>query len=310
MNKANACCAPPVDTGGKDRRQRISKATVAPLNDFIALAGGMFEMGAEDGPHPEDDEGPMREVTLDAFALAPLTVTNAAFDVFVKDTGYVTQTERKGASFVFELLVPQATPVKSVSPRAPWWQEIEDAHWRKPYGPKGTPAQPDDPVVHINLFDALAYCDWADTRLPSEAEWEYAARSGLTGKPFPWGDSLLEGGVHRCNIWQGQFPRENTADDGHIGAAPAKCFAPNSFGFYAMTGNVWEWTADRFTNLHSPRPVRNPKGPLNGVLHVAKGGSYLCHASYCMRYRTSSRQGLDPRTTTGHIGFRIAEKKA
>jgi sulfatase modifying factor 1 len=311
MTKANACCAPPIYTGGHTPNQKITTATAAKPHDFIALAGGSFAMGAADGPHPQDGEGPVREATLDPFALAPLTVTNTAFEVFAQDTGYVTQAERTGASFVFDLMVPAGTAVKSMAHPATWWLEIEGANWRTPYGPKGifADAQPNHPVVHINLFDALAYCEWAGTRLPSEAEWEYAARSGLTAKPFPWGDTLLEDGVWQCNIWQGQFPHENTAEDGHVGTAPAKCFEPNRFGLYAMTGNVWEWTADRFTTLHSPRPVRNPKGPLNGDLHVAKGGSYLCHASYCMRYRTSSRQGLDPRTATGHIGFRVAKKK-
>jgi len=310
MTRANVCCAPPVDAGGHTPNQKITKATAAQPHDFVALAGGSFAMGAADGPHPEDGEGPVRQVTLDPFAMAPLTVTNAAFEIFAQETGYDTQAERQGTSFVFDLLVPTGTRVKSVAHPATWWQEIEGANWRKPYGPKGLRADalPNHPVVHITLFDALSYCDWADTRLPSEAEWEYAARSGLPSKPFPWGDSLPQDGVRQCNIWEGQFPHENAGDDCHIGLAPAKCFEPNSFGFYAMTGNVWEWTADRFTNLHSPRPVRNPKGPLSGDLQVAKGGSYLCHASYCMRYRTSSRQGLGPRTATGHIGFRVADK--
>ena len=311
MTKANACCAPLVGAKVHQQNKKISKATSAQPHDFVSLAGGSFAMGAADGPHPEDGEGPVREVTLDPFALARLTVTNAAFETFAQDSGYVTQVERTGSSFVFEQLVPTGTAIKSVVSRTAWWQEIEGANWRTPYGPKGLRADalPKHPVVHITRFDALAYCDWAGTRLPSEAEWEFAARSGLTSKPFPWGDSLLKEGVLQCNIWEGQFPYENTADDGHIGPSPAKCFEPNSFGLYAMTGNVWEWTADRFTNLHSPRRVSNPKGPLNGGVYVAKGGSYLCHASYCMRYRTSSRQGLDPRTATGHIGFRVAEKK-
>lgn len=265
-------------------------------------------MGAADGPHPEDGEGPVRSVTLDPFLIAPLTVTTAAFARFAEATGYLTQAETEGASFVFHLLVPQGTTASAVAPGAAWWHRIEGASWRWPEGPNGAPAEakPDHPAVHITRHDALAYCQWSGARLPSEAEWEYAARGGLDGRPFPWGDTLEPDGDHRSNVWQGDFPHKNTAADGYIGTAPARCFAANQYGLYAMTGNIWEWTSDRLTNLHSPRSALNPKGPLNGSRYVAKGGSYLCHASYCMRYRTSSRQPLDPGTTAGNVGFRVA----
>ena len=167
----------------------------------------------------------------------------------------------------------------------------------------------DHPVTHISFEDALAYCAWSGCRLPTEAEWEFAARGGLDAQPYPWGAELKPFGQHRANIWQGDFPDHNTCEDGHLGTAPVTTYQPNEFGFYNMTGNVWEWTMDRFTNLHSPRTVRNPVGPLNGKARVGKGGSYLCHASYCYRYRTSSRQALLPDTVAGNIGFRVAASK-
>lgn len=266
-------------------------------------------MGATDAPHPQDGEGPVRLVTLDAFSIAPLTVTNAQFLRFVKETGYETIAERSGTSFVFEMFARGEEEGKVHALQAPWWSEVSGACWHLPEGPESDVlcARMDHPVVHIALPDALAYCNWAAVRLPTEAQWEYAARGGLDTQPFPWGGELELDGTHHSNVWQGAFPDVNTAEDGFIGTAPAQCYAPNGYGLYAMTGNVWEWTTDRFTALHSPRPQINPRGPLNGSRIVAKGGSYLCHASYCQRYRTSSRQALDPLTTAGNLGFRVAK---
>lgn len=311
MTKAEAelCCAPQPTT-----RCRGSTGAALPIahslpnHGLIAINAGTFTMGASDGPHPEDGEGPPRQVTLDAFSIAPLTVTNAQFGRFVRETGYTTVAEQTGASFVFEMLLPDDTTDKVPTFQAPWWCEVIDACWHLPEGPKGQPTDQrlDHPVVHIALPDALAYCRWAGALLPSEAQWEYAARGGLDAQPFPWGAQLEQDGQHRSNVWQGIFPHTNTAQDGFVGTAPARCYAPNAYGLYAMTGNIWEWTADRFTALHSPRSQTNPRGPLNGDRAVAKGGSYLCHASYCHRYRTSSRQALDPLTTAGNLGFRVA----
>ena len=265
-------------------------------------------MGADDAPYPEDGEGPVRKVTLSSFDLAPQTVTNAEFSRFVNETSFKTQAERDGYSFVFDLLVPEVENDGERALQATWWHKIYGATWYMPEGTKGASIENrlDHPVVHISLHDAIAYCLWSGTRLPTEAEWEFAARGGLENKPFPWGENLEPDGIHRSNVWQGVFPRKNTSDDGYIGTAPAKCYEPNGYGLYNMTGNIWEWTADRFTNLHSPRPVNNPTGPLNGAKYVAKGGSYLCHDSYCARYRTSSRQALAPLTTAGNLGFRVA----
>ena len=263
-------------------------------------------MGADDGPHPEDGEGPARDVFLDPFSLAETAVTIADYAEFVAATGYRTLAERIGDSFVFHAFCnPDATFPAPV--HAPWWRQVPGACWHTPHGPGGAiDIGSDHPVTHVALEDAIAYCRWSGTRLPTEAEWEYAARGGLEGRPFPWGDALETSRGHLCNVWQGEFPATNTAEDGYHGTAPVTAFPPNGLGFHNMTGNVWEWVADRFTTSHSARPTRNPKGPLNGARFVAKGGSYLCHASYCARYRTSSRQSLAPTTTTGNLGFRVA----
>lgn len=263
-------------------------------------------MGAEDGPHPEDGEGPIRNVWLSPFSISATQVTNREYSAFVQATGYRTLAERAGWSFVFHLLLPAALRSAPRAAHAPWWHAIEGAHWSAPEGPGSTANdRPDHPVVHVALEDALAFCRWSGTRLPTEAEWEYAARGGVESQPFPWGAELEPGGIHFANVWQGDFPNENTADDGYVGPAPVGSYPANGFGLYDTIGNVWEWTSDRFANVHSPRDVRNPTGPLNGGHFSAKGGSYLCHASYCARYRNSSRQALAPDTTTGNIGFRV-----
>ncbi|WP_299023499.1 formylglycine-generating enzyme family protein [uncultured Sulfitobacter sp.] len=312
MTKAEvkACCVPQPTARGQPDIQRKDAVPCQGLLDhgLVALQGGTFTMGADDGPYPHDGEGPQRRVKLDAFWIAPLTVTNSQFQAFVQETGYTTLAEHNGKSFVFKELLPKGASSGSVAVQAPWWYEILGACWHLPEGPQGAgiDQRSDHPVVHIALPDALAYCSWAGVCLPSEAQWEYAARGGLEMQPYPWGRTLEPDGQHMSNVWQGRFPNENTAEDGFFGTAPARCYAPNGYGLYAMTGNIWEWTNDRFTALHSPRAQTNPKGPLNGDRAVAKGGSYLCHASYCYRYRTSSRQALDPYTTAGNLGFRVA----
>jgi formylglycine-generating enzyme required for sulfatase activity len=163
------------------------------------------------------------------------------------------------------------------------------------------------PAVHVSHNDALAYCAWAGVRLPTEAEWEFAARGGLVGCAFPWGDELEPGGEHRMNVWQGDFPVLNTAEDGYLGTAPVDAFAPNGYGLHNTTGNVWEWTADWFdTGWYGRAPARSPVGPESGTARVTRGGSYICHTSYCRRYRVSARSANMPEDATGNIGFRVA----
>lgn len=261
-------------------------------------------MGAADGPHPEDGEGPVRPVELSPFAIAPASVTNAEFAGFIRATGYRTLAERNGLSFVFRaaLAEPEAFPPARL---APWWRAVPGAFWAEPKGPgSGVEEIWNHPVTHIALEDALAFCQWSGTRLPTEAEWEFAARGGRRQQPFPWGTELNPGGQRLANTWRGPFP-ESDVPYLH-GTEEVSSHPPNDFGLYNMIGNVWERVADRFTTLHSLRLVKDPKGPLNGARFVAKGGSYLCHASWCERYRCSSRLALDAHVTTGHIGFRVA----
>lgn len=302
------CCIPTANTDVKpaSTTKEVNEAAVAEL-DMIALKGGWFRMGANDSPYPEDGEGPERDVFVNPFHLCATVISIDMFSRFIDATGYITLAERAGSSFVFSALCDPAQSYPAVA-QTPWWRQVPGACWHSPCGPwNKLVVSADHPVTHIAHQDAIAYCHWSGSRLPTEAEWEYAARGPLVAKPFPWGDTLEQEGRHYANVWQGQFPGSNTEADGFLGTAPVNAFSKQGFGHYNMLGNVWEWVADRFTNLHSPRALRNPTGPLNGTRYVAKGGSYLCHASYCARYRTSSRQALPDNTTTGNLGFRVAK---
>jgi sulfatase modifying factor 1 len=277
--------------------------------DLVQLEGGVFAMGSDDRwAYPEDGEGPVREVEVAPFSIGTHAVSNADFARFVEKTGYVTDAERFGWSFVFAGLLPDDFPPTQGVAQAPWWRKVEGADWRHPEGPHSSISERlDHPVVHVSWNDADAYCTAVGARLPHEAEWELAARGGLEGAAFPWGDELEPGGVHRMNVWQGDFPARNTAEDGFEGTAPVSAFPPNGFGLYNMTGNVWEWTADWFHpafRAHDRR--RDPTGPPSGTSKVQKGGSYLCHHSYCRRYRVAARQGSTPDSSTGNVGFRCA----
>lgn len=268
-------------------------------------------MGADDpDSNPRDGEGPVREVRVGAFAIDTVAVTNARFATFVKSTGYRTDAERYGWSYVFHLFVPPqlARSIYSAPADAPWWRPVEGAHWKAPEGPGSTiGSRQNHPVVHISWNDAQTYCAWAGARLPTEAEWEYAARGGLERARYPWGNELTPGGKHRCNIWQGTFPRLNTADDGWLSTAPVTAFSPNGFGLYNVAGNVWEWCADWFSETwHATAARDNPTGPPQGDRRVMRGGSYLCHRSYCNRYRVAARTSNTPDSSAGNLGFRVA----
>jgi formylglycine-generating enzyme required for sulfatase activity len=191
---------------------------------------------------------------------------------------------------------------------APWWREVEGADWRHPEGPQSdVVGRGDHPVLHVSWLDALAYCEWAGARLPTEAEWERAARGDRSGHHFPWGDELEPGGVHRMNVYQGVFPRRDMGADGWVGTCPVGSFPPNDFGLHEPTGNVWEWCADWFDPAYYRRsPKTAPTGPEAGHARVMRGGSYLCHHSYCWRYRVDARSANTPDSTTGNIGFRVA----
>lgn len=311
--KPGCCCVAARDTATERNESDASitsrKASTELTEGMVFLHGGEFLMGTDDQEgFPGDGEGPIRRVVIDPFYIDPCAVSNAEFKAFVDATGYVTEAEAFGSSFVFHLLVPPeaAAKVTQVVQHTPWWWNVEGASWRNPEGPgTGVEDRMDHPVIHISWNDAMAYCKWSGKRLPTEAEWEYAARGGLVQKRYPWGDLLKPEGEHRCNIWQGKFPDKNNASDGYAGTAPVRAFAPNGYGLYNMSGNVWEWCSDWFSaSFHVNGPRDNPQGPPAGAARVLRGGSYLCHKSYCNRYRVAARSRNTPDSSTGNIGFR------
>ena len=277
--------------------------------NLVQLDGGVFAMGSDDRwAYPEDGEAPVKEVEVSSFAIGAHAVSNAEFARFAEATDYVTDAERFGWSFVFAGLLPDDFPPTQGVANAPWWRKVGGADWTRPEGSHSSTAERlDHPVVHVSWDDANAYCAWAGARLPTEAEWELAARGGRERQAFPWGDDLEPGGEHRMNVWQGDFPARNTAADGFVGTAPVSAFPPNGYGLHNMTGNVWEWTADWFhVSFRQRDRRRDPAGPPHGTSRVQKGGSYLCHHSYCRRYRAAARQGSTPDSSTGNVGFRCA----
>lgn len=264
-------------------------------SEMVRLAGGSFAMGTDDREgFPADGEGPVREVRVRPFSIDRHAVSNADFAHFVTATGHVTEAEASGWSFVFAAFLPASLRRSAARvDSAPWWTATMGANWRAPEGPASSIAdRMDHPVVHVSWDDAAAYASWAGKRLPTEVEWEYAARGGLHGQRYPWGDELVPDGQHRCNIWQGRFPTKNTADDGYVGTAPVTAFPENGYGLYNMSGNVWEWCNDPWSPAQTDRAIR--------------GGSYLCHESYCNRYRVAARSHNTPDSSSGHLGFRCA----
>ncbi|MFE0514936.1 formylglycine-generating enzyme family protein [Streptomyces sp. NPDC058964] len=276
---------------------------------MVLLEAAAFLMGSHDKwAVPADGEGPVHDVTLGPYWIDRCAVSNADFGAFTAATGYVTEAERYGWSFVFAGLLPPGFPDTRAVAAAPWWRQVHGACWRHPEGPGSDLAdRADHPVVHVSWNDAFAYAVWAGKRLPSEAEWEYAARGGLEGAAFPWGDDLEPGGERRMNVWQGRFPDHHTRPDGWYGTAPVTAYPPGGHGLYNACGNVWEWCADRYApDYYARSPRENPGGPAFGTTRVIRGGSYLCHASYCRRYRVAARSSSTPDSSTGHQGFRCA----
>ena len=309
---------------------------------MVWIPPGEFTMGTDDR-NSKHNERPAHRVRVDGFWMDEHDVTNAEFGGFVAATGYVTTAERKidweqlkkqkrlgtpkpdesqlvPASLVF---TPPDHPVPLDNMRG-WWTLTPGADWRHPEGPKSSIAgREDHPVVHVSYDDAVAYANWAGKRLPTEAEWEYAARGGLDGKRFVWGDEFLPEGKHLANTFQGNFPYRNTAEDGFAGTSPVKSFPPNGYGLYDMAGNVWQWCSDLYREDAHDQSAKqglceNPTGPKDSFdpsereapyapHHVIKGGSFLCHVSYCESYRPSARRGRPPDTGSSHVGFRCVK---
>ena len=304
-----ACCAPGRHGKPTPAHPEVPSGARS-LRGQVRIAGGVFAMGDAFGEGYEaDGERAVHDVELAPYFMDVTAVTNASFATFVKATGYVTSAEREGTSAVFHLAVAdQRRHVRGAVPGTPWWLVVEGASWRAPAGPGSSVARlSNHPVVHMSSQDARSYARWAGKRLPTEAEWEHAARGGLAGARYPWGDELTPGGRHLANIWQGDFPVANTLDDGYLTTAPVKAFRPNGYGLHNMAGNVWEWCTDWFASDYYARSPRTaPGGPDTGTARVIRGGSYLCHASYCNRYRVAARSSAPPDSSTANLGFRCA----
>jgi sulfatase modifying factor 1 len=291
---------------------------------MVMISGGTFKMGADDSGF-EEERG-AENVTVSSFCIDKYEVTNAQFTEFINATNYVTVAERPlskeqfpdlsdeerlPGSLVFQMPKPGVKQVQLLS----WWHWTPGANWRYPFGSDSTIVGKENyPVVHIAYEDALAYAQWAGKSLPTEAQWEYAARGGLDGATYTWGNQYS---AKKANTWQGFFPFFNTKADGYIGIAPVGSFPANGYGLYDITGNVWEWTDDWFSlghdnKAHSVNPIDHgksfdPKKPTEIALHVIKGGSYLCAPNYCSRYRPAARESQSPDTGTTHIGLRLVK---
>jgi formylglycine-generating enzyme len=294
---ADPCCAASRPESAVALEEPLPAAETGDIpSTMVLLEGGEFLMGSRNADgFPADGEGPVRPVALSPFWIDSVAVSNGRFAEFVDNTRHVTESERYGWSFVFAGLLPEDFPDTRGAAQAPWWRQVEGACWRHPEGPESSlDDRLEHPVVHVSWRDARAYCRWAGLRLPTEAEWEYAARGGLVQKRLPWGDELEPAGNHLMNVWQGEFPSHNALEDGYLGTCPVDTFPANGYGLHNTSGNVWEWCSDWFNG-----------GP-RGEAKVIRGGSYLCHHSYCNRYRVAARSSNTPNSSTGNMGFRCA----
>lgn len=274
----------------------------AEFDKMTLIPGGKHFMGTNDIVFETDMEGPEREVTLEQFYLDRYEVSNSDFQEFVTTSGYVTEAETFGDSFVFKLLISPEVQQEYEDFRvlqAPWWYKVKDVDWKQP---EGAGSNIDDrlnhPVIHVSWNDANNYCKWKGKRLPTEAEWEAGCRGGKKRKLFPWGNKMMPNNKFWMNIWQGEFPDKNTAEDGYISTCPVDKYRQNDYDMYNMVGNAWEWTSDLWNDLQIGK--ENPD-------MVRKGGSYLCHKSYCYRYRCAARSQNSKDSSAGNLSFRCAK---
>lgn len=292
-----------------------ARATERPAGDHtieqVSVPTGTFVMGDASGDaNPLDGETPQHPVALHGFSIDATSVTNAQFASFIDATGYRTEAETFGFSAVFHLAL-QAPPadVMGSATGTPWWLGVRGADWAHPGGrDSGLDGLDDHPAVHVSWNDAAAYCAWAGRRLPTEAEWEYASRGGLDRAKYPWGDDEIDAGGWRANIWQGDFPRTNTLEDDFLTTAPVRSFAPNGYGLWQTVGNVWEWCEDWFDPGAYARAALGDDRAPTGSARVLRGGSYLCHISYCNRYRNAARSQNTPDSSMGNAGFRTVAR--
>ena len=267
------------------------------------IPGGKYFVGTNEVVFESDGEGPQREVEVEKFYLDKYEVSNGDFKEFAEKSGYKTEAEIFGDSFIFKILINQETQKEYEDFRvlqAPWWYKVKDVSWKQPEGPEGQNIEErlNHPVVHVSWNDAFAFCKWKNKRLPSENEWEAACSGGRKGKLFPWGNKLMPKDQHWMNIWQGEFPDTNTAEDGYISTCPVDKYRQNDFDLYNIIGNAWEWTSDLWIESQSNK--ENPD-------RVKKGGSYLCHKSYCYRYRCAARSQNSQDSSAGNLSFRCAK---
>ncbi len=302
-----SCCTPSRDGGAKASGVSVHVSENPATADRVMFDGGRSFVGTNNPIIDQDGEGPRRAVKLAPFWLETTTVTNARFAAFVAETNYVTEAERFGWSPVFRALLGADAPPPSAS-QTPWWVKVDGAYWAMPEGPgSNVEERQDHPVVQVSWEDARAFARWAGGRLPTEAEWEHAARGNLDDPRFPWGDEEPDDKTVYANIWQGNFPHTNLLADGYLGTSPVKAFAPNSKGLYGLAGNVWEWTSDAFRvrSLSRQAKARNENARQTSE-KVLKGGSFLCHISYCYRYRIAARSALTADSCASNTGFRLA----
>jgi formylglycine-generating enzyme len=321
---------PQTSQGGAQSGSSEAFTSAVDAKEMVWIPGGTFSMGSASEETRQSDEKPVHKVTLSGFWMDKTEVTNEQFEKFVRATGYVTTAERPPRAEDYPgadpallvpgsiLFAPPEGEVESIEDHMMWWKYVPGANWRHPEGPNSNlQGREKHPVVHVTWEDATAYCKWTGKRLPTEAEWEFAARGGLPQKPYTWGDEKNPNGKWPANIWQGKFPKENSLADGFRVTNPVGSFPTNGFGLYDMAGNVWEWCSDWYMpDYYDHSPEKDPKGPSTshdpnepGIMkRVTRGGSYLCHDSYCMGYRPSARMKTSPDTSLCHTGFRCVKE--
>lgn len=341
-DSSGACCMPSATQrfapGSADSAYSVTTHD-STHSGMVMIPGGTFMMGANND-QASPDEYPRHKVTVDEFWMDATEVTNRQFAEFVEATGYLTTAEQTPDWEELKKELPPGTPKPDESLLVPaslvfvpsdrpvplddysqWWTWTKGASWKHPHGPgSDIRGKEDHPVVHISYYDAQAYCKWAGKRLPTEAEWEWAARGGLKDNIYPWGNEPVNEGQPKTNSWEGSFPYDNTEMDGHFFVAPVRSYAPNGYGLYDMAGNAWEWCsdwyrADYYQVVNRPEGISNPQGPVNSYdpdepyahKRVIRGGSFLCNDAYCSGYRCARRMKTTPDSGMEHLGFRCVK---